>query len=57
MIYVHVLLGQMFFRCFIINENLKWKIKYVNILVLITVKKSSLRLLIFFVKKMRVLIS
>ena len=41
------LLGLMFRGCFVIDE----------ILVLITVKKSGLELLIFFVKGMRVLIS
>ena len=44
---LRLLLGQMFLRCFVIDE----------ILVLITVEKSGLRLLIFFVKGMRVLIS
>ena len=44
---LRLLLGQMFLGCFVIDE----------ILVLITVKKEGLRLLIFFVKEMRVLIS
>ena len=44
---LRLLLGQMFLGCFVINE----------ILVLITVEKSGLGLLIFFVKGMRVLIS
>jgi len=44
---LHLLLGLMFRECFVIDE----------ILVLITVGKSSLGLLIFFVKAMRVLIS
>ena len=44
---VRLLLGQMFLGCFVIDE----------ILVLITMKKSGLGLLMFFVKGMRVLIS
>ena len=44
---LHLLLGVMFYGCFVIDE----------ILVLITVGKSGLGLLIFFVKGMRVLIS
>jgi len=44
---LRLLLGQMFLGCFVINE----------ILVLITVEKSGLGLLIFFLKGMRVLIS
>jgi len=44
---LRLLLGQMFLGCFIIDE----------ILVLITVEKSGLGLLIFFVKGMHVLIS
>jgi len=44
---LRLLLGQMFLVCFVIDE----------ILVLITVKKSGLGLLIFFVKGMRTLIS
>ena len=44
---LHLLLTQMFIGCFVIDE----------ILVLITVEKSGLRLLIFFVNGMCVLIS
>ena len=44
---LHLLLGQMFLGCFVID----------GILVLITVEKSGLGLLIFFVKRMCVLIS
>jgi len=44
---MRLLLGQMFIGCFVID----------GILVLITVEKSGLGLLIFFVKGMRVLIS
>ena len=44
---LRLLLGQMFLGCFVID----------GILILITVKKSGLGLLIFFVKKMRMLIS
>ena len=44
---LRLLLGQMFLGCFIID----------GILVLITVKKSGLELLIFFMKRMHVLIS
>jgi len=44
---LRLLLGQMFLGCFVIDE----------IFVLITVKKSGLGLLIFFMKGMHVLIS
>jgi len=44
---LHLLLGQMFLGCFVID----------GILVLITMEKSGLGLLIFFVKGMRVPIS